>query len=123
MTTEASRQEQQAANDRTLAIIIYVFYAVGFFIPLTALIGVIMAHIKIKDTQDWLKSHLRFQIRTFYIGLGAIALGSILSLVVVGWFILIAWFIWAIIRIVVGLMQVTSNKPIDNPASWGTGGL
>ncbi|MCH8506917.1 MAG: hypothetical protein LAT50_21780, partial [Ectothiorhodospiraceae bacterium] len=73
------------------------------------------------EASEWLRSHFQYQIRTFYIGLAAIILGAVLSIVLIGWLILLAWTVWAIVRIVVGLMQITSNKPIPHPPAWGTG--
>ncbi|MCC5811703.1 MAG: hypothetical protein JJU06_15130 [Ectothiorhodospiraceae bacterium] len=102
-------------------MIVYVLYGVGFFTGFTALVGVIMAHLKQNEASEWLRSHFQYQIRTFYIGLAAIILGAVLSIVLIGWLILLAWTVWAIVRIVVGLMQITSNKPIPNPTAWGTG--
>ncbi len=108
-------------GDRTFTIIIYVLYAAGFFTALTALAGVIMAHLKYDQAPDWIKSHLQYQMRTFYIGLAAIILGALLSPILIGWLILLAWSVWTIVRIVAGLMQITANKPIPRPTAWGTG--
>jgi uncharacterized membrane protein len=76
-----------------------VLYGVSYFNGITALIGVIIAHMKVDDTDPVLRSHYQFQIRTFWIGL-------------------LWWFVWSLIRIVKGFLLVTEHKPIVNPRSW-----
>ena len=82
------------------------------------LIGVIMAYVNRGDAPDWLKSHYQFQIRTFWIGLLFMVLGSVLLVVVVGYFVWLFWLIWLIVRCVVGLKQLGKGEAVNNPTSW-----
>ena len=90
----------------------------GYFTVITALIGVIIAHIKVDDTDPVLRSHYEFQIRTFWIGLLYLTIGTVLSIVLIGIPILIWWFVWSLIRIVKGIVRVSEYKPIVRPTSW-----
>jgi uncharacterized membrane protein len=83
-----------------------------------ALIGVIIAYVKADDTDPVLQSHFRFQIRTFWIGLLYVAIGTPLCLALIGFPILAWWFVWSLIRIVKGGLLVIENKPIAKPRSW-----
>jgi uncharacterized membrane protein len=105
-------------SDNMLAVGVYVLYGVGYFTAITALIGVIIAHVKVDDTEPVSQSHYRFQIRTFWIGLLYIAIGIPLCLALIGFPILAWWLIWSLIRIVKGMLLAIDNKPIVNPGSW-----
>ena len=100
------------------AKLVYILYLVGILIGITGLVGVIMAYVNRGDAPDWLKSHYQFQIRTFWIGLLYMVLGSLLLVFIVGYFIWLFWLIWLIVRCVVGLKQLDKNEAVNNPTSW-----
>src|SRR6266702_1622452 len=81
-----------------IALIIYILYFLGYFTGITAIIGVIMAHIQLDTADPMLATHYRFQIRTFWIGLLYLVVGTVLLLILIGWFVLVWWFIWSLIR-------------------------
>src|SRR5882757_45421 len=87
-------------SDNNLAMAVYALYAAGYFFVIPAVAGVIIAHVKVDEADPVLQSHYRFQIRTFWIGLMYIAIGSVLSMVLIGIPILIWWFVWSLVRIV-----------------------
>lgn len=105
-------------SDNTLVIVVYVLYGVGYFTGISALVGVIIAHVKVDDADPMLASHCRFQIRTFWIGLVYFVVGAALSMVLIGIPILIWWFVWSLVRIVKGGLLAIEYKPIANPTSW-----
>jgi uncharacterized membrane protein len=106
-------------SDHVLAIAIYVLYGVSYFVGgISALIGVIIAHVKVEDAAPLLRSHYRFQIRTFWIGLLTIAIGFPLCMVLIGFPILVWWFVWSLVRIVKGMLLLMEDKPIVNPKCW-----
>ncbi|XPF94449.1 DUF4870 family protein [Colwellia sp. RE-S-Sl-9] len=113
--------EEIIENDPTNknpAKIVYILYLIGLFFGITGVIGVVMAYVNKDDASQWLKTHYQFQIRTFWIGALYMFLGSLLSLVLIGWFILLFWIVWLIIRSVKGLKALDSNRAIENPTSW-----
>jgi uncharacterized membrane protein len=97
---------------------VYILYAIGFFTGLTALIGVIIAHVKASTADEVSRSHFRFQIRTFWVGLLLLLTGSFLLYFVVGIPILLLWLVWTIVRIIKGLVVLNDGRPIANPTSW-----
>jgi uncharacterized membrane protein len=106
-------------SDFALAMSVYVLYCVGYFTLCTALIGVIIAHVKVdEETDPVLRSHYQFQIRTFWIGFMYLAIGFALSIVLIGIPILIWWFVWSLIRVVKGIIAANEYRPIANPKSW-----
>ena len=76
------------------------------------------AYVNRADAPEWLQTHYRFQIRTFWIGLLYLSIGIPLCLVLIGIPIMVWWFVWSMIRIVKGMLLVTEHKPIANPGSW-----
>jgi uncharacterized membrane protein len=113
-----SESQRPVVSDTTLALIVYMLYCVGYFTGISALIGVIIAHVKIEDADPVLRSHYQFQIRTFWIGLLYLAIGIPLCMVLIGIPILAWWFLWSLIRIIKGIVALNEHKPIVNPRSW-----
>ena len=101
-----------------LALIVYILYFAAYVVGITALIGVIIAHVQVGTAEPILASHYRFQIRTFWIGVLYIVVGCILVWVLVG-FLVFAWlFIWSLVRNIKGLLLLNENRPIRDPGSW-----
>jgi len=105
-------------SDNIVAVVVYLLYCVGYFTGISALIGVVIAYVKVGDADPVLQSHYRFQIRTFWIGMLYLAIGIPLCMALIGIPILAWWFIWSLIRIVKGILLVNEHKPIVNPRSW-----
>lgn len=100
------------------ANIVYILYLVGIILGITGLIGVIMAYINKGDAPDWLKTHYQFQIRTFWIGFLYMFIGIILSFVLIGYFILLFWLVWLIVRCVKGMKALDKKEAHPNPTGW-----
>jgi uncharacterized membrane protein len=107
-----------AISNKQLALIVYILYFVAYFTGITALIGVIIAHVQVASADPLLATHYRFQIRTFWIGILYLVIGTILTVVIVGIAILLWWFVWSLVRNVKGTLALNDNKPIANPGSW-----
>jgi uncharacterized membrane protein len=116
--TIPSEAQRPMVSDDMLALIVYVLYCVGYFTGISALIGVIIAHMKVGDADQVLQSHYRFQIRTFWIGFLYLVIGTPLCMVLIGIPLLAWWFVWSLIRIIKGIMLINERKPIANPRSW-----
>jgi uncharacterized membrane protein len=110
--------QRPTVSDNMLAVGVYLLYFAGYFTVITAIIGVIIAYVKMDDAEPVLRSHYHFQVRTFWIGLLYNAIGIPLCFVLVGFPILAWWLIWSLIRIVKGVLLATEHKPIANPTSW-----
>jgi uncharacterized membrane protein len=112
----------QSATDNPVnlqaAKIIYILYLVGLATGLTLVIGVIMAYINREDPPEWLQSHFRFQIRTFWIGLLYCVIGVILSMVLVGILVLLFAAVWLIIRVVKGFKYLEQRQPVADVETW-----
>ena len=112
MTTENKTKTLLTAK------VIYILLIVGTVIGLTGIIGLIMAYMMKDGSGDWIQSHYRFQIRTFWIGLLYSMTGVITINIMIGYFILLFAFVWLIIRCTKGLKQLEDNQPVKNLESW-----
>jgi uncharacterized membrane protein len=114
---ELSPQEYRLTEH---ARIIYILYLVSFVIGITAIVGIVMAYINKDDPMpDYLKTHYRYMINTFWMGLVMIVAGALLTIVIVGIFILLFWMVWLIVRCIQGIKLLDSQQPVPNPESWG----
>lgn len=100
------------------AIIIYVLFGAGIFIPFAALAGVVYAYVE-RGKDPILDSHLTFQIRTFWWGLLWSVVGFILAIFIIGFAVLLAWVVWLAVRIITGIQLAQENQPISGTEVMG----
>jgi len=98
--------------------LLYILYLASVLVGITGLIGVIMAYMSKDQAPDWLKTHYNFLIRTFWIGLVFCVIGTVLMIVLIGWFILLATVVWWIVRCVKGLSLLGRGEPVANYQTW-----
>ena len=119
--------QRPIVSDHTLAFGVYLLYLAGYFFVIPALIGVIIAHAMVGDSEPVLRSHYQFQIRTFWIGWLYNLIGIPLCILLIGispWMMLVGipllfwWLVWSMIRIHKGVVLLNAGKPIANPKSW-----
>ena len=101
------------STDRT-AKTIYILYLVGLVFGITSIIGIVMAYLNQNDSPEWLKSHYRFQIRTFWIGILFILVGTLLASVLIGYLVLMFSVVWLIIRCIKGLKLLEQQQEYPN---------
>jgi uncharacterized membrane protein len=79
---------------------------------------VIVAYVNRADAPDWVKTHYRFQIRTFWIGGLNAFLSLLTAIIVVGVFFAIFTLIRYIVRCVKRLKLLADGAPYDQLATW-----
>ena len=97
---------------------IYALYAVSVVFGVTAVVGVVLAYLARDDAPNWLASHYRFQIRTFWLLLLFAAIGVLLTMVLIGIFVLIATAVWLIVRCLKGWRHLDRREPVENVETW-----
>ncbi len=101
--------EQQELKKYTYGV--YILQAVGFVIPVTAVIAVIVNYIKDDDARGtWLESHFDWQKATFWWGLLWLVIGTGLTFVFIGYLVLPVVTIWLIYRIARGWICLVDGK-------------
>jgi len=100
-------------SERNLLMIVYGLHGLAIFNGLTAIVGVIISHIKISETQnEFIRSHHRWLIRTFWIGLAWAAVCGLLTLIAIGVIGFVILGLWWIYRVVRGVLNFVDNKPM-----------
>ncbi len=105
-------------SDYGLALTVYILYLLGFFTGLTAAIGLLIAAMQADRADPVSRTHFRFQVRTFWIGLLFLVVGVVALHVAIGALILLWWVIWTLIRCVKGLLALNAGEPIGDPELW-----
>jgi uncharacterized membrane protein len=105
-------------NSMPTAKVIYILLIVGTIVGITGIIGLIMAYVMKDGSDDWIQSHYRFQIRTFWIGLLYSMTGVLPINIGIGFYVLLFAFVWLIVRCSKGLKQLENREPVKNLESW-----
>jgi len=106
------------ATEGRTANLIYILYLLSLIFGITSLVGLVMAYINKGDAPEWLQSHYRFQIRTFWIGLLIGVIGAATAVFMVGILFLVFLFVWWIVRCVKGMKYIADGNAHPDPASW-----
>lgn len=114
--TEASTVIAKAGSGN--ANLIYVLYLIGLFTGITALVGVIMAYLNKDEGPDFVRTHYRFQIRTFWIGFLMLVVSAFSWFFVIGIFIGLFWLVWTIVRVLKGMKYLGNGEAHPNPDTW-----
>ena len=101
-----------------LVVTVYILYLVGFLTGITVLVGLVIAYLQRETTDRVCRSHYRFQISTFWIGLLYSVVGLLTIHFSIGALILIWWVVWTVVRCVKGLLLLNKGEPIPDPNSW-----
>ena len=113
-------QTQINSSDETglqrLAMIVYALQAASLFTgSLTLFAGVIINYVRMEDVQgSWIESHFRWQTRTFWYTLLWLVIGSVTTLILIGWAILLAASLWLVYRIVKGWVYLNEQRAMPN---------
>ena len=100
------------------AKVIYALYALSLVFGVTAIVGVVLAYMARDDAPNWLASHYRFQIRTFWLLVLFMFIGILLTVVLIGVLVLIATVVWLIVRCVKGWRHLDRLEPVENVETW-----
>ena len=112
---ENNAQEGQSAltqEQTKMLTIMYALFGAGIIVPFTMIAGVIVAYIqRRKYTDPVAQAHIRWIIRTFWFSVLWFVIGAIFSIVVIGYFVLIAAVIWYLYRSIKGYIRLTEGQP------------
>ena len=100
------------------AKLIYILYLASLIVGITAIVGVIMAYVNRGGSPEWVQTHYRLQIRTFWIGVLYGFISLITTFIVIGFLFALFTLVWWIVRCAKGLQRQSRGEPYDNPATW-----
>jgi uncharacterized membrane protein len=99
----------------TITTVVYVLLAIGILPPFfpAFIAAVIINYVKRDDVRGtFLESHFRWQIRTFWFGILWLAVGVLTWLILIGYVITLANYIWIMYRIIKGWLDLVDRKPM-----------
>ncbi|MEM6460405.1 MAG: DUF4870 domain-containing protein [Pseudomonadota bacterium] len=100
------------------AQLVYILYLVGLMLPVTIIVGMVMAYMNRGNSQEWIDSHYTYAIRTFWIGIVYSFISFFTAFVFIGFLLAVATAVWFIIRCVKALQAITRKEPITNVETW-----
>ena len=100
------------------AMLAYVLLLASVVLWVTGLAGVIIAYVYRDDAPEWLQSHYRLQIRTFWISFLYLIPGMLLLVVFVGYVVLLFWLVWFLVRCIKGIRYLNRGQAYPNPQAW-----
>lgn len=110
-TRQPDWREERRRNYVYLA---YGLYAASIFtVGMAAVAGVVVAALKQGEMVGTLyESHLRYLIRTFWGALIGLAVGGVLSVILIG--IPIVWLtgVWYVFRVAYGIVRLLDGRPV-----------
>lgn len=112
--TGSGKTSEELASLKQVTMVIYALQALGFLTGgVTAIIAIVINYVKREDAAGTLyQSHFEWQMRTFWWGLLWGVIGMALVVVVVGFAVLFAAWVWTVYRVVKGWLKLTEGKPV-----------
>jgi uncharacterized membrane protein len=99
-------------DGRGAAHVMYALYAASVVTALPMLAGVVVAYLGRADARGTIyRSHLDWGIRTFWWTLLFTVIGLVLTLILIGWVILGALWLWFVYRTVRGWLRLIDERP------------
>ena len=110
----SGKTSEELAGLKQITMVIYALQALGFLTGgVTAIIAIVINYVKRDDAAGTLyQSHFEWQMRTFWWGLLWGVIGMLLVVVVVGFAVLFAAWVWTVYRVVKGWLKLTEGKPV-----------
>ena len=108
----------EESASREMARVIYVLYLFGLAAGITAVVGLAKAYLYRVDAPQWLQTHYRFQIRTFWIATAYLAAVALLAIASDYFSIFVLWLVWGVTRVVRGLVFLERGEAHPQPGSW-----
>jgi len=100
---------------KDLAQLVYILQALSLLVGLTSVAAVIVNYLKRDEVRGtYLESHFNWQIKTFWWMLAGLVIGSLLTVVLIGFLVLLVVWIWYIYRIVKGWLALNDSRGLDN---------
>jgi len=100
------------ADQKALVLVCYVLFVLGIVNGFTALVGVIVAHVKRSGAAGtvW-QSHYDNMVLVFWAGLAVFIAGWLLQWVLIGFIVLGVLAVWYLYRTIRGLILAGDGRP------------
>ena len=104
--------------ERNVLLVTYVLYGLGFFSVITAVAGVIINHVKLRDCRDPVAySHHRWLMRTFWFTVLWSLVCLVLTTVMIGFIGYVVLWLWGLYRFIRGVLAFAEHRALPGPTS------
>jgi uncharacterized membrane protein len=112
--TGSSKTSEELASLKQVTMVVYALQALGFLTGgVTAIVAIVVNYVKREDVAGTIyQSHFEWQIKTFWWGLLWGVLGMLSLVILVGFAVLFAAWVWTVYRVVKGWLKLTEGKPV-----------
>ena len=91
----------------------------GFDMNRPTIIGLVLAYVwKGEPHEPWEATHYTYLIRTFWLGLIGGMIGFVTMFILIGFLILPAVGIWALVRVIMSLINTQKRAAMPNPETF-----
>ncbi|MDX1455302.1 MAG: hypothetical protein R3217_07610 [Gammaproteobacteria bacterium] len=97
-------------DQRMWTVITYVLHLLGAVLGLPSIIALIINYVQLDSATAEVRSHHRWQIRSFWWALLWLAVGWLLTLVMIGFVVIFAVWVWYLYRHIRGLVDLADYK-------------
>ena len=113
----ALNQPAKSSSDVNQPMIVAICYLAGWMTGgVSGIVAVVLAYIwQGENKEEWARSHYTYLVRTFWISLIAGVIGAVLTLVLIGFLILMIVPVWVTVRAVVSLLKAQKQEPMPDP--------
>ncbi len=109
--TQATTSVHVDSGQRTLVVVSYVLFVLGIVNGFTALVGVIIAHVKRGSSAGTIwHSHYNNMILVFWLSLVVFVVGFVLKWVLIGFVVLGILAVWYLYRTIKGLILASESR-------------
>lgn len=99
-------------SSMTIVFINYLLFFFGLFTGILGIVAVAIAYYYQNNTDYIMDSHLKYQIKTFWIALIGIVIGTCSTFILIGWPILMVTYLWSLWRIINGFKKAFNEQPM-----------
>jgi uncharacterized membrane protein len=105
--------------DMNRPTIIGLLYLGSYITGITGIIGLVLAYVwKGEPHEPWEATHYTYLIRTFWLGLIGGMIGFVTMFILIGFLILPAVGIWALVRVIMSLINTQKRAAMPNPETF-----
>ncbi len=99
---------------RKETIMVYIAIAVGLFTAgAGTVVGLIYAYVRRQDIRNTIYySHMNYLIKTVWVTFALTVVGFVTTVILIGFVILFAAFVWFVYRLVFGFVRWNDHQPV-----------
>lgn len=100
------------------ALTVYILFLIAIFTAVPSIAAVVCAYIFRDGAPEWLQTHYRYQIRTFWLMIFYLAIGGLTWIFLIGMAVTAIVPFWMGARCLVGMRALHEGRRVPRPETW-----